>query len=412
MKRVVITGVGAACAFGGWDKFKQSVREGKSGVSAIRLFEPDRLGSRVASQTDDALLNNIEVTKETKLYSRAVRHAVVAAKEAFETAGLDPKAFTQEEALETAVYIGSGGGGIDIQESQYEIFFGKSKKRVSPFAIPVSLVGMVSSELSTSLGLLGPSQVISTGCASSTDAIGQGAWMMRTGAMKRALVGGADACITPGLMTAFDRMGVISTRFNETPHKASRPFCRDRDGFVLGEGSWMFVLETMDDAIKRGAPIFAEVAGWAANCEAGHRVRMNEDGKMPARAMTKAMEEAGVNRGDVSYISLHGTGTMLNDFVETRAMKIAFGPAPPPGSSPKSMLGHPQGACGAMGLAATLAGMGEGFLPPTINLDSPDPQCDLDYVPGKARDGAIETALLNCMGFGSRNSALVIKKFK
>ncbi|VAX21409.1 3-oxoacyl-[acyl-carrier-protein] synthase, KASII [hydrothermal vent metagenome] len=412
MKRIVITGVGAACAFGGWEAFRRSVRDGHSGVSGIRLFQPNGLKSRVASQTGDRLLASIEVTKETKLYSRAVRHAVVAAKEAFETAGLDPKAFTEEEALDTAVYIGSGGGGIDIQESQYEIFFGASKKKVSPFAIPVSLVGMVSSELSTSFGLLGPSQVISTGCTSSTDAIGQGAWMMRTGAVKRALVGGTDACITPGLMTAFDRMGVVSTRFNDTPRNASRPFSRERDGFVLGEGSWMFVLETLEDAINRGAPIFAEVAGWAANCEAGHRVRMNEDGKMPARAMTKAMENAEVNREDVSYISFHGTGTLLNDAVETRAMKIVFGARPPAGSSPKSMLGHPQGSCGAMGLAATLAGMGEGFLPPTINLESPDPECDLDYIPCEARDGAIETALLNCMGFGSRNSALVVKKFK
>lgn len=412
MKRVVITGIGAACAFGGWDQFKRSIREGSSGVTDIRLFEPNGLGSRVASQTDEALLNSIEITKETKLYSRAVRHAVVAAKEAFKLAGLNPKEFTEDEALDTAVYIGSGGGGIDIQESQYEIFYSANKKKISPFAIPVSLVGMVSSELSTSFGLLGPSQVISTGCTSSTDAIGQAAWMMKTGVIKRALVGGADACITPGIMTAFDRMGVISNGFNKTPHKASRPFSRDRDGFVLGEGSWMFILETLDEAKKRGATIFAEVAGWAANCEAGHRVRMNEDGKMPAKAIIKALDAARTNREDVSYVSFHGTGTKLNDFVETRAMKIAFGETPPPGSSPKSMLGHPQGACGAMGLAATLAGMEGGFLPPTINLNDPDPDCDLDYIPNEAIDGTIETALLNCMGFGSRNSALVIKKYR
>ena len=207
-------------------------------------------------------------------------------------------------------------------------------------------------------------------------------------------------------------MRIVSTGWERDPARASRPFAADRDGFVLGEGAWMFILEDLERARARGARVYAEVRGYAATCDAHHRVRLDETGEEPARAMYLALAEAGLAPEAVGYVAYHGTSTALNDRVETRAVKMAFGPAAAriPGSSIKSMIGHPQGACGAAGLAATVLGMRDGFLPPTINLDAPDPECDLDYVPNHARPSDFETALCNCIGFGSKNSALVVSR--
>jgi 3-oxoacyl-[acyl-carrier-protein] synthase II len=226
------------------------------------------------------------------------------------------------------------------------------------------------------------------------------------------LAGGADAPISPGILTAFEKMRVVSTRRWDDPARASRPFSADRDGFVLGEGAWMFVLESLDHALARGATPLAELAGYASTCDAYHRVQIAPDVVEPVRAMEAALRDAAVAKDEIGTVNLHGTGTDLNDRMETAAVKRCFGPRAGsiPMSSTKSMIGHPQGACGAAGLAATVLGMRQCFVHPTINLDVPDPECDLDYVPHRAREAAVDVALCNCIAFGSKNSALVVRR--
>jgi 3-oxoacyl-[acyl-carrier-protein] synthase II len=282
--------------------------------------------------------------------------------------------------------------------------------KASLYSITGGTHGNLSSEISIALGLRGPSHVMSTGCTSSTDAIGYAAMMIRSGVVPVVLAGGADSPIAPGILQAFEKMRVISTRRWDDPARASRPFNRDRDGFVLGEGAWMFVLEDADHAAARGATSIAEIAGYGSTCDAFHRVQIAPDVVEPVRAMQLAMADAGVS--DVDYINLHGTGTDLNDRLETQAVKACFGDRASaiPMSSTKSLIGHPQGACGAAGVAATVLAMAAGRVHPTINLDSPDPACDLDYVPNVARAVGVNVALCNCIAFGSKNSALVIRK--
>ena len=261
------------------------------------------------------------------------------------------------------------------------------------------------------LGLRGPSHVVSTGCTSSTDAIGYAFRRVRYGETPLALTGGADAPIAPGIMTGFDLLKVTATGWDHEPSRASRPFNRDRNGFVVGEGAWMLVLEDREHALDRGARIYGEILGYASTCDAWHRVALSVDLDEPVRAIELALGDAGLKPEQLDYVTLHGTGTELNDRVETAVLKRALGPVARsiPMSSTKSMIGHPQGACGAAGLVATLLALDSGFLPPTINYEAPDPECDLDYIPNQARTQVqARYALCNCMGFGSKNSALVV----
>ncbi len=260
--------------------------------------------------------------------------------------------------------------------------------------------------------LRGFSHLISTGCTSSTDAIGYAYRNLKLGVADYVITGGADATITEGIMTGFAIMRIVCGSFNDRPEAGSRPFTKSRDGFVLSEGSWMFVMERESTARARGAHIYAEVAGYGSTCDAYHRVRMDESGEEPARAMQEAMADADIRPEEVGYLNYHGTATDLNDRVETRAVKLAFGEHARnlPGSATKSMIGHPQGACGAAGVAATLMAFRDDLLPPTINLDDPDPECDLDFVPNVARRAHIDAAVCNTIAFGSKNSALVLKR--
>jgi 3-oxoacyl-[acyl-carrier-protein] synthase II len=271
---------------------------------------------------------------------------------------------------------------------------------------------MLSSELNMRFRLHGCSHVVSTGCTSSTDAMGYAWNAIRLGQLDAIVAGGVEACITFGLMTAFCRMGTVTTKSNEHPAHASRPFNADRDGFVLGEGAWILILEERERAIKRGAKIYAELVGYASTCDAYHRVQIAPTGHDAARAMRLAVERAGLTMGEIDYLNLHGTATKINDKTESAAVRIAFGDRARkiPASSTKSMVGHPQGASGAAGVVATLMAMQNNLAPPTINLETPDPECDLDYVPNVAREMRIDTALCNCIAFGSKNSALVFKK--
>jgi 3-oxoacyl-[acyl-carrier-protein] synthase II len=306
--------------------------------------------------------------------------------------------------------IGSGGGGIDVGERQYYDFFVDRGKKVTPYAIPVSIVGMVSSEISISLRLHGISHVLSCGCTSSTDAIGYAAALLRSGEAEVILSGGTDACVTPGMIFGFSRMKAVSMAHNDQPAQASRPFDRKRDGFVLGEGAWMLVLEREDRARARGATIYGSIDGYASTCDAYHRVQMAPNGGEIVRAMTLAIERSGHALEEIGYVNYHGTSTQLNDAVESRCVRQVFAAHSErlAGSSVKSMIGHPQGASGAAGVVTTALALTHGFLPPTINQFEPDPACDLDVIPNRGRAAQVQAALCNCLGFGSKNSAIVI----
>jgi 3-oxoacyl-[acyl-carrier-protein] synthase II len=261
-------------------------------------------------------------------------------------------------------------------------------------------------------GLRGLSHVVSTGCTSSTDAIAYAAQHVALGRQEAMLAGGSDAPLAPGILAGFNLMTVLTADWNDEPERASRPFSRDRSGIVLGEGAWIYVLEEYERAMKRGARVYAEISGYGATCDAYHRVRLEETGDEPARAMKIAMDDAALGPADIDYVNLHGTSTILNDRIETNALKTALGEHAPgvPMSATKSQVGHPQGASGAAGLGAALCAMQTSIIPPTINLDVPDPECDLDYVPNLAREASVRVALCNCIGFGSKNSALVVEK--
>jgi len=269
---------------------------------------------------------------------------------------------------------------------------------------------MISSEISIALELHGISHVISTGCTSSTDAISYAAALIRAGEADVILSGGADACVTPGMIFGFSKMRAISTRYNEAPAEASRPFDRGRDGFVLGEGAWMVVLEREDRARARGAKVYATIGGYGSTCDAYHRVQMDPDGEQIVRAMRMAIDRSGYPMEEIGYVNFHGTSTVLNDAVESRCVRQLFGPLADrvPGSSTKSMIGHPQGASGAAGIVTAALALRDGFLPPTINQSEVDPDCDLDFIPNTGRSAQPIAALCNCLGFGSKNSALVL----
>ena len=414
--RVVITGIGVVSPFGvGRERFWEHISRGCSATRAIDDFDASTFGCRVAAPVSNVTIEDVPPLEgddiwddgyraDPKRYSRAALVGVIAAREAWGDAGLsiaEPNA---------GVVIGSGGGGIDVGERQYYDFFVERGKRVTPYAIPVSIVGMVSSEISISLRLHGVSHVLSCGCTSSTDAVGYAAGLVRSGEADVIMSGGTDACVTPGMMFAFSRMKVVSMAYNDRPAEASRPFDRGRDGFVLGEGAWMLVLEREDRARARGAKVYAAVEGYGSTCDAYHRVQMAPDGGEIVRAISMAIDRSGRPREEIGYINYHGTSTIINDAVESRCVREVFGDRAErvPGSSVKSMIGHPQGASGAAGIVTAALAIDRGFLPPTINLRDPDPACDLDFIPNQGRAAEIDAALCNCLGFGSKNSAIVI----
>ncbi|PYR29736.1 MAG: beta-ketoacyl synthase [Acidobacteria bacterium] len=413
---VVISGIGVVSPFGiGRERFWDHVRRGCSGTRAITDFDASGFGCRVAAPVTHVTVDDVPALDgddiwdpgyraDPKRYSRAALVGVIAAREAWIDAGL------RVGEPDAGVVIGSGGGGIDVGERQYHDFFLERGRKVTPYAIPVSIVGMLSSEISISLRLRGMSHVLSCGCTSSTDAIAYAAALVRSGEADVLLSGGTDACVTPGMIFGFSRMKVVSMAYNDTPGEASRPFDRGRDGFVLGEGAWMVVIEREDRARSRGATIYASVDGYGSTCDAYHRVQMAPDGAEIMRAITRAIETSRRPREEIGYVNYHGTSTLLNDAVESRCVRQVFGHHAErlPGSSVKSMIGHPQGASGAAGVVTSALAMSRGFLPPTINQRDPDPGCDLDFIPNRGRAVEIEAALCNCLGFGSKNSAIVL----
>ena len=412
-RRVAITGMGCLSPNGnGTEAFASALEAGRSGVGRISLFDPEGLGATIAGEVKDFDLGAHLDARSVRHVSRAVPLAIAASEEALDDAGIDPDRLSLEERRGLGVLLGTGGGPIEFAERMYHLYYTNQTRKASVYAIASGTIGTLSSEISMRFGLRGPSQVVSTGCASSTDALGHAFRAVKFGTADIILAGGVDATVVRGIMEGFLMMRVVSTEHELEPARASRPFSADRDGFVLGEGAWMFVLEERERAEARGARVYAEIRGYGSTCDAHHRVRMDESGEEPARAMRLALREADLPPEEVGYVAYHGTATALNDRVETRAARMVFGRVAErvPGSSIKSMIGHAQGACGAAGVAATILGMQGGFLPPTINLETPDPECDLDYVPNAARPADLAHALCNCIGFGSKNSALVLRR--
>ena len=413
-RRVVITGMGCVTPIGiGRQAFWDGLLKGESGVRRIEQFDVSNSAVKIAADIRDFDWESQLNPKDRKHVARTVPLALGAAREALEDAKLFPSDLPLEERRHFGVVLGTGGGGLAFTEQQYEYWYVGPAYKASVYTIPSSTHGGLSSELSMAFGLRGLSHIVSTGCTSSTDAIAYSAEHIALGRQDLMLTGGVDAPIAPGILAAFNLMTVLTSEWNDEPHRASRPFSRDRSGIVLGEGAWIYVLEELEHARKRNANIYAEITGYGATCDAYHRVRLEETGDEPARAMRLALEDANRTAADVDYVNLHGTSTMLNDRIETSAVKLALdgNAGRIPMSATKSQIGHPQGASGAAGLSATLCAMIRNVIPPTINLDEPDPACDLDYVPNRAREADVRVALCNCIGFGSKNSALVVERF-
>ncbi len=413
-RRVVITGMGCVSPNGiGNQAFAKAALAGESGVRKISHFDASEIPVQIAGEVRGFDELAWVDKKERRNVGRVLPLAIAAATEALTDAGIDTATLPLSRRQRMGVIIGSGGGAQEFTEEQYRIFHHGLFKQMSAHCIPTGVMGTFSSDLSIRFGLRGASHVVTTGCTSSTDAFGYAYRQIQGGRMDAALTGGADAPIALGIMKGFVLMKILTDTWNADPERGSRPFNKDRDGFVLAEGAWMFVVEELEHARSRGAKIYAEVAGYGSTCEAFHRVRMLECGEESARAIELAIREAGITADNVDYANLHGTSTQLNDRIETRALKLALGDERArhvPMSAIKSQIGHPQGASGAAGIAATLVAMQSGQIPPTINIETPDPACDLDYVPEAGRKVSIEHAVCNCIAFGSKNSALVLSR--
>ncbi len=409
-RRVVITGIGVVSSNGiGREAYAAACLAGKSGIDWLSGIDITGLRSSVAAQAKDFDALKVMDAGEARRVPRMIPMAIQASREALAQSGWAPATDDVASQREMGVSLGTGGGGLAFVEEQYKTFFAEGTG--SLYSITAGTHGNLSSELSIALKLRGPSHVMSTGCTSSTDAIGYATMLIRNGTIPMMLAGGADSPVSKGILTAFEKMRVISTRRWENPSHASRPFTPERDGFVLGEGAWMFVLEDADHANARGATVLAEIAGYGSTCDAFHRVQISPDVVEPVRAIEMALSDADIRKEQIGYVNLHGTSTQLNDKMETAAIRRCFGEHADKllCSSTKSMIGHPQGACGAAGLAATVLCLQKGYVHPTINLDHADPACDLNYVPNQSEATKLDYALCNCIAFGSKNSAIVLR---
>lgn len=409
-RRVVVTGIGVVSSVGfGKDAFWDSIRSGRSGVSKITAFDPSEFTTQFAGEIKNFNPSDFIEAKRLKRMDRTSQLAVACAKMAVKDAGLEFNANGVSER--TGVIIGTAMAGHGYILNQHTTLMQKGPMRINPFTALASFPDACAGNVSIELGIKGPSFSIATACSSASDAAGYALEAIRSGNMDFLIMGGAEASIYPGILAAFCVARALST-LNDNPEGASRPFSRDRDGFVLGEGAGMLVLEELGHAQKRGAPIYAEILGHGMTCDAYHMTAPDPEGTQAARAMRLAMSSAGVTPEQIDYVNAHGTSTPLNDKTETKILKMVLGPhaGKVPISSTKSMIGHLIGAAGSVELIATLLAMEHGEIPPTINYTVPDPECDLDYVPNKARKGEIRIAMKNSFGFGGKNSVLIVGK--
>lgn len=408
-RRVVVTGASVVTALGcETGEFWDRLCAGKSGVATIRRFDCRDYKVKFGGEISEFLAtDHMEIdSKEVKRQDRFVQFAVVASHKAITQSGID---FSQGEPYRYGVMIGSGIGGLGEIEDQHAKLFHRGPTRVSPFMIPKLMVNAASGNVSVHWGLRGPNSAIATACASATNAIGDAFRWIQHGVADAMITGGSEAAVTPMGLSGFARMNALSTR-NDAPEAASRPFDKGRDGFVLAEGAGVVVLEEYEHAKKRGAPIICEVLGYGMSADASHMTAPDPKGRGASWAMTSAIRDAGINGDQIDYVNAHGTSTPLGDVAETAAIKNVFGPHAKSlaVSSTKSQLGHLLGASGGVEFVTCALALQNQVVPPTINLDDPDPECDLDYVPHEARERKIRCVLKNSFGFGGHNACLVL----
>jgi 3-oxoacyl-[acyl-carrier-protein] synthase II len=407
-RRVVVTGLGLVTPLGtGIEKTWKAICAGESGIGRITRFDPTGYDAQIAGEVKDFDPAQFIEKKEIKKMDTFIHYAVGAAHLAVDDAGLKIK---PEEATKVGVYIGSGIGGLGSIEHYHDVLKAKGPGRVSPFFIPMTIINLASGQVAIRIGAKGPNSCAVTACATGNHCIGDAYRLIQRGDADVMVAGGAEAAVTPLGVAGFAAAKALSFR-NDEPTKASRPFDKDRDGFVLGEGAGVVVIEELEHARRRGVRVYGEIIGYGMNSDAYHITAPPEEGEGAVRCMELALKDAGITTDEIGYINAHGTSTMA-DAIETRAIKRVFGEQAYriPVSSTKSMTGHLLGAAGGIEAVFSLLALFHGILPPTINLDHPDPACDLDYVPNQARPAAIKTALSNSFGFGGVNACLIFKR--
>ena len=410
-RRVVITGIGLVSPLGvGTEATWEGLCAGRSGVGTITRFDASPFAARIAAEVKGFDPLQYVDKKDVKKMDPFIHYAIAASQFAVADASLS---VTPDNATRVGVYIASGIGGFSTIEREHSALLEGGPRRISPFFIPGSIVNLAAGQVSIRLGAKGPNLATSTACAASAHAVGEACEIIRRGAADVMIVGGSEAAITPMAVGGFAAMRALSTR-NDEPERASRPFDKDRDGFVMGEGAGILVLEELESARRRGARVYAEVAGYGATADAFHITAPSEDGEGAVRAMAMALESAGVSPDSVQYINAHGTSTPYNDKLESLAIRTLFGEhaAAIGVSSTKSMTGHMLGAAGGIETGITALAVYHQVMPPTINLDTPDPECTLDYVPWTARKAPITCALSNSFGFGGTNASLLLRRFE
>ncbi|MCQ9208627.1 MAG: beta-ketoacyl-ACP synthase II [Omnitrophica bacterium] len=409
-RRVVVTGLGAISPVGNdVDEFWSSLIAGKSGIRRITQFDPTQFSSQIAGEVKGFDPHSCISLKDKRRMDKFVQYAVVAAHHAVADAQIELK---KEDPFQVGVLIGSGIGSLYTVQEQTKVLIAKGPSKMSPFTIPMLIVNMASGWIAIYFGVKGPNSTVATACASGGHALGDAFKIIQRGDAEVMIAGGAESCICQTGVGAFCAMKALSTR-NDQPEKASRPFDKNRDGFVIAEGAGVILLESLEHARKRNASIHAEIVGYGMSGDAYHMTAPDPQGQGAARAMKEALRDARINPEDVSYINAHGTSTPLNDKVETLAIKKVFGSSVKklPVSSTKSMTGHLLGAAGAVEFIACCLSIKNNIIAPTINYETPDPDCDLDYVPNKAREVRVDVTLSNSLGFGGHNVSLVIRRF-
>ena len=409
-QRIVITGMGAVSPVGlnCQDTF-DSLTAGKSGIARISLFDASGIACQVAGEVKDFDPVDYMDRKMARRIGRYAQFSIAATHEALNQSGLD---LTKEDPSRIACIVSSAIADFPMVEDQMEKIFTRSKRHISPFTVPRVSTSMAAGNIALEFGLTGVSYSLSSACATGSHSIANALMLLKLGMADVVLAGGAESAICDTFVSSYIAMRALSSR-NDEPERASRPFDKDRDGFVIAEGSGVLVLETLERAQRRGAPILAELVGTGMTCDAFHITSAHPDGKGAAQAMTTALNSAGLNKEDVDYINAHGTATQVNDAIETKAIKTVFGEGARqvPVSSTKSMTGHAIGAAGALEAVACIMALNANVIPPTINLDTPDPACDLDYVPHHAREKELNVVMSNSFAFGGQNSVLIFKKF-
>ena len=410
-RRVVITGLGTVNPLGtDTAAFWQRAKAGESGIGPITRFDASEFGARIAGEIPDFSDRDVLESREARRMDIFSRYAIVAAVQALDDAGLPPERLDPDR---TGVLLGVGFGGLDTLEAEFAHLFKRGPRGVHPLLVPKMISNIAAGHIAIRINARGPSYTVVSACASANDAIGEAYRWIKDGATDVILGGGTEAPVTPLSVAGFSALKAVSTRYNDTPEQASRPFDGRRDGFVIGEGSGVLVLEELEHAKERGARIYAELAGYGATCDANHLTAPHPQGRGAINAMRMALTTAGLQPGEVDYVNAHGTSTQLNDATETTAIKKVFGDhaAELKVSSTKSMVGHLLGAAGAIEAITTALALHEQFFPPTINQEEPDPGCDLDYVANAGQAGPIRNAISNSFGFGGHNAVLAFRRY-